>query len=192
MNCGENVIRKPLIGGFCLVLFIYTHITSNQLVFVYKKKTKNMKLCSHEKKRFGAFCGVNNNLIIWLDHSSATWTPQSSWSKLRGIYISTSWHSPPPTPTLHKLKGIYFNERFPTRWIGRNDPQTCHLSIFIFGSCHATCSQRTHQKCAASIKHRIQEPIASVTPETPQNVWRELEYHLYVRRATNGADIELR
>lgn len=191
MDCGENVIRKPLIRGFCLVIFIYTHISSNQLVFVYKKKTKKQEIVFTLEKRFGAFCGVNNNLT-WSFKCNVN-TVEFKIKITQNLYFYNMYL--PPLPQLcTNWKGFTLTSGFPfpTRWIGGVDPQTCHLSIFIFGSCHATCLQWTHQKYAAAIKHRIQEPIASVTPETPQNVWRELEYHLYVRRATNGVHIELR
>jgi hypothetical protein len=42
------------------------------------------------------------------------------------------------------------------------------------------------------LKQRIREVAASVTPDALGRVWQEMEYHLDVYRATNGAHIELR
>ncbi|KAJ4447270.1 hypothetical protein ANN_09274 [Periplaneta americana] len=41
------------------------------------------------------------------------------------------------------------------------------------------------------LRQRITIAAALVTPQMPQNNWREVEYHLYVCRATQGAHIEL-
>jgi hypothetical protein len=42
------------------------------------------------------------------------------------------------------------------------------------------------------LKQRIRKAAASVTPDVLVRVWQEMEYHLDVCRATNGAHIEHR
>ena len=41
-----------------------------------------------------------------------------------------------------------------------------------------------------TLKTRIREAIATVTPQMLHNTWREIEFRLDVLRATNGAHVE--
>ncbi|PSN50349.1 hypothetical protein C0J52_07584, partial [Blattella germanica] len=43
----------------------------------------------------------------------------------------------------------------------------------------------------ADLRRRIVEVIALVTPEMLSRVWQEIEYHLDITRATNGAHVKL-
>jgi hypothetical protein len=62
---------------------------------------------------------------------------------------------------------------------------------FLFlGVCEANrlqCSYSQH----STLKQRIREVVASVTPDVFGRVWQEMEYRLDVCRATSGAHIEL-
>jgi hypothetical protein len=44
---------------------------------------------------------------------------------------------------------------------------------------------------AAALRARINNAAASVTAQTLENTWREIEYHLDTLRATNGAHIQM-
>jgi hypothetical protein len=42
-----------------------------------------------------------------------------------------------------------------------------------------------------TLQARIMEAIATATEKMLQNTWREIEYRLYVLRATKGAHVEV-
>lgn len=92
----------------------------------------------------------------------------------------------------------FLDTTFPGRWIGRDGP-TCwlprslditSLDFFLWGyvkdKVYATSIEDLD-----TLKQRISEVIASVTPDMLANTWREIEYRLDVLRATNGAHVEV-
>jgi hypothetical protein len=93
----------------------------------------------------------------------------------------------------------FFDGTFPRRCIGRGgwkqwpprSPDLTPLDFYFWGYVKQTIySVRIHN--IQDLKQRIREVAASVTPDVLVRVWQQMEYHLDVCRATNGAYIELR
>ena len=91
----------------------------------------------------------------------------------------------------------FLNETFPSRWIGRDGPTSwpprspdiTPLDFFLWGYVKDQV-YRTPIHDLQTLKTRIREAIATVTPQMLHNTWREIEFRLDVLRATNGAHVE--
>ena len=90
------------------------------------------------------------------------------------------------------------NERFPDDWIGRGgaipwsswSPDLSPLDVFLWGYMKNT----VYAKKIRNIQHlqeRITSAIETLTRDMFQKTWQEMEFHLDVSRATNGAHIEM-
>jgi hypothetical protein len=74
------------------------------------------------------------------------------------------------------------------RW---RSPDLTPLDFYFWGYVkQSVYSVRIHN--IQHLKQRIREVAASVTPDVLRRMCQEMEYHLDVCRATNGAHIELR
>ncbi|GBN47864.1 hypothetical protein AVEN_115461-1 [Araneus ventricosus] len=70
-------------------------------------------------------------------------------------------------------------------------PDLTPLDFYLWGYVKQhVCSERIND--INHLKQRIMDVIHSVTPGVLTCVWEELDYHLDVCRATNGAHVELR
>jgi hypothetical protein len=73
---------------------------------------------------------------------------------------------------------------------GRMEADLTPLEFYFWGCVKQILkSVRIHN--IQQLKHRIREAAESVTPDVRGRVWQEMGYSLNVRRATNGAHIEL-
>ena len=90
------------------------------------------------------------------------------------------------------------NERFPDAWIGRcgpiawppRSPDLSPLDFFLWGY----IKNIVYAEKIRNIQHlqeRITSVIETVTRDMIQKTWQEIELHLDVSRATNGAHIEI-
>ena len=90
------------------------------------------------------------------------------------------------------------NEGFPDAWIGRGGQMPCPpripdlspLDSFLLGYIMNT----VYAENIRNIQHlqdRITSAIEKVTQDMIQKTWQEIEFHLDLSRATNGAHIEM-
>ena len=92
----------------------------------------------------------------------------------------------------------FVNETFPNRWIGRNgptpwpprSPDITPLDFFLWGYVKDRV-YRTPVRDVETLQSRIIEVLSTVNEEMLENTWREIEYHLDILRATNGAHVEV-
>ena len=90
------------------------------------------------------------------------------------------------------------NERFPDVWIGRGGPipwppQSPDLSppdFFLWGYIKNIVYAGKIRNIQL-MQERITSAIETVTRDTIQKTWQEMEFRLDVPRATNGAHIEM-
>ncbi|GBN12788.1 hypothetical protein AVEN_175699-1 [Araneus ventricosus] len=93
----------------------------------------------------------------------------------------------------------FLDTTFPQWWIGRGavmawpqrSPDITPLDFYLWGY----VKQHEYSERINDINHlkqRITDVIHSVTPDVLIRVCEELDYRLYVCRATNGAHIEVR
>ena len=102
----------------------------------------------------------------------------------------------PPHWGLHVRE--FFNETFPDRWIGRDGPipwppsssDITPLAFFLWGYVK-DIGYRTKVRDMTDLKQRISNAIATIDEAMLQRTWQEIEHHLDVLRATNGAHIEV-
>ena len=102
----------------------------------------------------------------------------------------------PPHWELHIHE--FLNETFPKRWIGKdgpiswppNSPDITSLDFFLWGYVKDIVYQ-TKVRDMTNLKQRISNAIATIDEAMLQQTWQEIEYHLDVLRATNGAHIEV-
>ena len=90
------------------------------------------------------------------------------------------------------------DEEFPGRWIGRGapiswpprSPDITPLDFFLWGyvkdRVYATQVAKINQ-----LRERIENVIATVTPEMLQRTWIELDHRLDILRVTGGAHVEV-
>ncbi|GBL98324.1 hypothetical protein AVEN_174109-1 [Araneus ventricosus] len=92
----------------------------------------------------------------------------------------------------------FLDTTFPQQWIGRGivmawpprSPDITPLDFYLWGY----VKQHVYSERINDINHlkqRITDVIHCVTPDVLTRLWEELDYRLDVRRATNGAHIEL-
>jgi len=90
------------------------------------------------------------------------------------------------------------NERFPDIWIGRGgtipwspqSPDLSPLDLFLWGY----IKNIVYAEKIRNIQHlqdRITSATETVTRDTIQKTWQEIEFRLDISRATNGAHIEM-
>ena len=90
------------------------------------------------------------------------------------------------------------NERFPDAWIGRGgpipwpprSPDLSPFDFFLWGY----IKNIVYAEKIRNIQHlqeRITSAIENVTRDMIQKTWQEIEFHLDISRATNGAHIEM-
>jgi hypothetical protein len=89
------------------------------------------------------------------------------------------------------------NEKFPNAWFGRGGPipwplrsaDLTLMGIILWGYVK-NCVYGEKIRNLQHLWDRITTAIATVTPDIIKRTWQEIEYHLDVCRATNGAHIE--
>jgi hypothetical protein len=90
------------------------------------------------------------------------------------------------------------NKTIPNRWIGRDgsitwlprSPDITPLDFFFWGYVKNQVF-RSKIASAVELRARINNTVASGTPQMLENTWREIQYRLDILRATNGAHIEV-
>jgi hypothetical protein len=89
-------------------------------------------------------------------------------------------------------------QTFPNRWIGRDGPipwpprsPDITPQDFFFWDYVKDQVFRTKVGSVVELRARINNAVASVTPQMLENTWREIEYRLDILRTTNGAYIEM-
>jgi hypothetical protein len=90
------------------------------------------------------------------------------------------------------------NQTFPNRWIGRDgpipwpprSPDITTLDFFFWDYVKDQVF-RTKVGSLVELRARINNAVASETPQMLENTWREIEYRLDSLRTTNGAHIEM-
>ena len=95
----------------------------------------------------------------------------------------------------------YLDETFPKQWIGRDggdewrawpprSPDLTPLDFYLWGYLKEVVFS-VKVRDVHHLMDRIEEAVATVTPEVLTNVCRELEYRLDVCRGINGGHIEV-
>jgi len=87
---------------------------------------------------------------------------------------------------------------FPDRWIARDDPtpwpprspDITPLDFFLWGYVNDKVFS-TPAPDITNWKARITDAFATVTKDVLENTCREIDYRLYVLRATKGAHVEV-
>jgi hypothetical protein len=101
-------------------------------------------------------------------------------------------------PHFHRDVTTFLDETFPGRWIGRGgptawpprSPDLTPLDVLAWGFIKDVVYRRKVRDLAG-LRKRIIEAVALITPHMLINTWQELEYRLYICRATTGAHIEV-
>ena len=102
-------------------------------------------------------------------------------------------------PHYHRQVRDFLNANFPDMWIRRGgplawpcrSPNLTPLDFFFWAFVKNVVYQEDRPTTLEKLRARITNAAALVTPQMLQNTWREVEYHLDVCRATQGAHIEL-
>ena len=90
------------------------------------------------------------------------------------------------------------NERFPDAWIGMGGPTSWPprnpdlppLDFFLWGYIkNIVCGEKIRN--IQHLQERITSAIETVTRDMIQKTRQEIEFHLDISRATNGAHIEM-
>jgi hypothetical protein len=94
----------------------------------------------------------------------------------------------------------YLNKTFPNRWIGRGrdgpipwpprSPDITPLDFFFWDYVKDQVF-RSKIGSVVELRARINNAVASVTPQMLENTWGEIQYRLDILRATTGAHIEV-
>jgi len=87
---------------------------------------------------------------------------------------------------------------FPNRWIGRDgpipwpprSPDVTPIHFFLWGYVKDKLFS-TPFPDITNLKARITDAFATITEDMLENTWREIDYRLYVLRATKGAHVEV-
>jgi hypothetical protein len=90
------------------------------------------------------------------------------------------------------------NKTLPNRWIGRDGPIPCPprtpditpLDFFFWGYVKDQVF-RSKIGSVVELRARINNAVASVTPQMLEKTWRKIQYRLDILRATNGTQIEV-
>jgi len=87
---------------------------------------------------------------------------------------------------------------FPNRWNGRDGPtpwpprssDITPLDFFLRGYVEDKVFS-TPVPDITNLKARLTDTFATITEDMFENTWREIDYRLYVLRATKGAHVEM-
>jgi len=128
-----------------------------------------------------------------------------STQKLYAIYVFKSVQCNPKRflcTSVHFSVGrdvtTFLDEIFPGLWEERGGPTTwpprspdlTALDFFAWGFIKDVVYRRKVRDLA-DLRQRIIETVELITPHMLINTWQELEYRLYICRATTGAHIEV-
>lgn len=98
----------------------------------------------------------------------------------------------------HRDVTTFLNNTFPERWIGRGGPtawppRSPDLTPLDFSAWGVIKDivYKTKVRDLVELRQQIYGAVAAITPDMLMDMWRELEYHFDICRATNGAHIEL-
>jgi len=92
----------------------------------------------------------------------------------------------------------FLDATFPNRWIGRDgltpwpprSPDFTPIDFFVWGYVKDKVFS-TPVPVITDLKARITDAFATITEDTLENTWREIDYQLNVLRATEGAHVEV-
>ena len=92
----------------------------------------------------------------------------------------------------------FLDATFPNRWIGRDgpipwpprSPDITPIDFFLWGYVKDKVFS-TPVPDITHLKARITDAFATITEDTLENTWREIDYRLDVLRATKGARVEV-
>lgn len=160
-----------------------------------------------DSPKVNVWCGIMCSRIIgpfFFDEPSIT---ANVYLDLLTEYVAPQLHDLQPTIIFQQdgaqphwglhVRG-FLNETFPDRWIGRGgpipwpprSPDITPLDFFLWGYVKDIV-YRTEVRDITNLKQRITDAIATIDEGMLQRTWQEIEYHLDVLLATNGAHIEV-